>query len=170
MAARKTAERANSAKCNTLSCHMAVNVLAKTVSIRIPRIPPKIHRIEIANGNTFFAIINLKFHTNSYYSWTFKCNQDSIIKSSLICSSSRNTIKLWRGVFLERLKRFFLHVTNLGSALIRRSEWYERTTKAGQSGVPFETCNISRSFRSRWWLMWQVPAAITETQLHAETR
>lgn len=53
MAARKTAGRANSAKCNTLSCHMAVNVLAKTVSIRIPRIPPKIHRIEIANGNTF---------------------------------------------------------------------------------------------------------------------
>lgn len=41
MAACKIAERANSAKCNALSCHMAVNVLAKTVSIRIPRIPPR---------------------------------------------------------------------------------------------------------------------------------
>ena len=49
MAACKTAERANSAKCNTLSCH----VLAKTVSIRNTK--NTIQRsIEIANGNTFF--------------------------------------------------------------------------------------------------------------------
>lgn len=138
MAACKTAERANSAKCNTLPCHVLAKTVFSDLRSEIPRIPSK-DPSKLQMETLSSSIINLKFHTNSY-SW-IKTIREIIESFFFIIPSIISTSSIpfnWNYFGRSILGAVFPFYTCHDSLKSQFSFNSKRTTKAGQSGVPFE--------------------------------